>query len=233
MKNIHNMGWSVGYELLYKDSVKRDSIIALYPYINSWYNAVKLASIGKFEDVKKLLAIDEMQAAINNSNSMASSNLIYQNLKNLAILYANNLISSDSIPTDSNVIFTLNELAYQDPTLGGEAVWMARAILRKDVFATWNNLKVFETKELKSISVPLTISIYPNPTSGDFQLKCTQEYSKILVCNNLGTKVLDIPIASYKTLQQLSLETLPDGLYVIKLYNGSNEVANIKIAIIK
>ncbi|MBL0054576.1 MAG: hypothetical protein IPP29_25425 [Bacteroidetes bacterium] len=107
-----------GYELMYKDSIRRDSINTLYPYIATWYNAIKLASIGKFEDIKKLLANDEKQAAINKANSITANNLIYQNLKTLALLFANNLIHSDSIPSDSIVLSTLNELADQaDPTL--------------------------------------------------------------------------------------------------------------------
>ena len=198
-----------------------------------YLSILEASNIGKFEDIKKLLANDEKQAAINKANSITANNLIYQNLKSLALLFANNLIHSDSIPTDSVVLFTLNELADQDPTLEGEAVFIARAILRKDVFASGSNLKQVKPKVIKNSIAPLTITVYPNPTTGEFQLSCTQEYNNIEITNYLGKAILSIPITNYKLSEAINLNVLPNGLYLIKLYSGRSEIAKTKIEIIK
>ena len=221
-----------GYNLMKRDSAKRDSITTLYPYITTWYNAMKLASIGKFEDVKKLLTNDEKQAAINKANSISSSNIIYQNLKTLSLLFANNLLHTDSIPTDSTVVYTLNQLGDQDPTLGGEAVWLARAILRKDVFVTYEITRRIGKKDISQNILEATkLEVFPNPSMQFFMIELNRIYDNISIENILGLEVFRLRIQGNS--KKINCEKLENGCYILKCKNGNITVAHSKLIINK
>jgi len=78
-----------------------------------------------------------------------------------------------------------------------------------------------------------TISIYPNPTSGMFNIKLNslyQNYSTISIINAVGQKIISIPNADSLTI--IDLSTQPNGIYLIQI-NSNTEAFNKKIILNK
>ncbi|MBL0053961.1 MAG: hypothetical protein IPP29_21955 [Bacteroidetes bacterium] len=75
------------FSILLNDSNMRDSLTNLYGYINNWYNYLSTANIGKFEEIQKLLAANNKQAAINKANTIIASSIILSKFKNTFITF--------------------------------------------------------------------------------------------------------------------------------------------------
>ncbi len=78
------------------------------------------------------------------------------------------------------------------------------------------------------------ISIYPNPSNGNFQLKMSsdqtgKEYA-LSVYNILGTKVYSKTSFRAQSLSTVNVADLPKGTYLLRIYNGK-ESYNRKIVV--
>jgi hypothetical protein len=91
------------------------------------------------------------------------------------------------------------------------------------------DLTKFDVEELEWIK---SIEVYPNPTNGHLKIETHQNNSnqaKLQVIDIKGQILLEAPFESGQTTQNLNLEHLPAGLYLLKVSTG--EVArNIKIS---
>jgi hypothetical protein len=80
------------------------------------------------------------------------------------------------------------------------------------------------------------INAYPNPNQGDFTINIQGKiYGKIDISlyNSLGLRVYHTPIikTEFDTDYQLHLPQLPEGVYLLKLYNANHEQYLVKIII--
>lgn len=78
------------------------------------------------------------------------------------------------------------------------------------------------------------ISVYPNPSNGNFQLKISdpqqgKEY-ELAVYNILGTKVYSKTNFRSQSLNTVDVADLPKGTYLLRLYNGKDSY-NRKIVV--
>jgi len=104
---------------------------------------------------------------------------------------------------------------------------------RVEVFAGDNSTKVDydiinildAVKNIKNSS----ICIYPNPSSGNFTLSGLAPGSKIKVSNILGRQLLEKTANQDKI--QLALEGQPGGIYILKISNGPNVLACVKLIV--
>ena len=222
------------FSILLNDSNMRDSLTNLYGYIDNWYNYLSTANIGKFEEIQKLLAANNRQAAINKANTLITSSVIYQNLKTLSLLFANNLISTDSIPTDSSVVYVLNTIADQDPTIGGKAVWIARAILRKDIFAFSNNLnRVKNEIKVNSAIETADVSIKPNPANKEITVSSNSIIKEIVIEDMQGMRVKQLQLTENANSIEINISNLTSGVYVVKCHFENEKYLFTKLVITK
>ena len=222
------------FSILLNDSNMRDSLKNLYGYIDNWYNYLSTANIGKFEEIQKLLAANNKQAAINKANTLITSSVIYQNLKTLSLLFANNLISTDSIPTDSSVVYVLNTIADQDPTIGGKAVWIARAILRKDIFAFSNNLnRVKNEIKVNSAIETADVSIKPNPANKEITVSSNSIIKEIVIEDMQGMRVKQLQLTENANSIEINISNLTSGVYVVKCHFENEKYLFTKLVITK
>ena len=182
-----------------------------------------------------MLAANNKQAAINKANTLITSSVIYQNLKTLSLLFANNLISTDSIPTDSSVVYVLNTIADQDPTIGGKAVWIARAILKKDIFAFGNNTNrikneaIVEDKAIEKI----TVVIKPNPANKEIIVSCNSIIKKIVIDDMHGMRVKQIQLTENESSIEINISNLTQGVYVVKCLLENENYVCTKLVVTK
>ncbi|MBK8848237.1 MAG: T9SS type A sorting domain-containing protein [Bacteroidetes bacterium] len=222
------------FSILLNDSNMRDSLTNLYGYIDNWYNYLSTANIGKFEEIQKLLASNNRQAAINKANTLITSSVIYQNLKTLSLLFANNLISTDSIPTDSSVVYVLNTIADQDPTIGGKAVWIARAILKKDIFAFSNNLnRVKNEIKVNSAIETADVSIKPNPANKEITVSSNSIIKEIVIEDMQGMRVKQLQLTENANSIEINISNLTSGVYVVKCHFENEKYLFTKLVITK
>jgi len=82
------------------------------------------------------------------------------------------------------------------------------------------------------------ISIYPNPTNGDFTLKVANNRqligdSKIEVYNVLGEIVYEETLSPNEGKYKINLSNATTGVYTLKVYYSADRVENCKLIIIK
>jgi len=74
----------------------------------------------------------------------------------------------------------------------------------------------------------LHVSIYPNPTTGLFNLTSSVKNIRYKIYNNVGEEIISNEIDNYST--QIDLSNSPSGVYILQLIseNSSQEMAIIK-----
>ena len=95
------------------------------------FNELRRTNIGAFEVVKDLLAANDNLTALNKLNAMVNWNRIDANNTFMGILVAINYDPSGD--DDADTLQRVIDISSEHPFYGGEAVYMARAMLHIDV----------------------------------------------------------------------------------------------------
>ena len=196
------------------------------------YNLLMQSNIGKFEDAKASLSTKELQEALNKLNSMQGLNSIDENNKYITKLLA--LGYDPDLDLDSDTIASVTSIALLHPFYGGEAVYMARAILRIDVHDQLPQYrKASRPKPVKSFLN--SIIAYPNPSSNAMTLYSNQPFQKsdIRIFNSVGEQVKFMNLPDEEVICVLSLDQLPSGIYSYQIYTANTLIKNDKLVIIK
>jgi hypothetical protein len=67
--------------------------------------------------------------------------------------------------------------------------------------------------------VPVSLQVYPNPTTGDITVKTPSQCREIQIFDVLGRKVLDQAVQGY--VQELNIAPFTPGVYFLKLFTDS------------
>ncbi|HYG51221.1 MAG TPA: T9SS type A sorting domain-containing protein [Flavobacteriales bacterium] len=89
---------------------------------------------------------------------------------------------------------------------------------------TIKNETVFETGEN-------SLTIYPNPSAGDVFVKTNAGSGTVEVFNVLGVKVAQSNLVTGEN--KLGLSGLPDGEYILKVFNGRKEIVKVERIILQ
>ena len=196
------------------------------------YNLIAQSNIGKFEDIKASLSSKEIQEAINKLNSMQNLNSIDENNKFISGLIA--LGYDVDLDLDSDTIALVTLIALQHPFYGGEAVYMARAMLRTDVH---DQLPQYRKSNRPKVTKPITntVVVYPNPTTKDVTLFSNQPFSQseLRIYNSFGEQIRFIVLPDQQSIFNVSLDELPSGIYSIKITSKNILVKQDKIVLLK
>ena len=122
-------------------------------------------------------------------------------------------------------IIELEDVAAQCPLKGGDAVYMARGVLDMHMITTeYDDSNLCQTVEQRSDALRVaTMSISPNPSSGDFIITAPDKIDKIVVSDINGRIVNTINNVSDITYT-LDGQTLIPGIYVIKVQGVNDQV---------
>lgn len=196
------------------------------------YNLIAQTNIGKFEDIKASLSSKEIQEAVNKLNSMQNLNSIDENNKFISGLIA--LGYDVDLDLDSDTVALVTAIALQHPFYGGEAVYMARAMLRIDVH---DQMPIYRkgNRPKGNKSINNMVVVYPNPTTNSFTIFSNQLFneSELRMYNSYGEQIRFIELPEQQSIFNVSLEDLPSGIYSIKITSLNKLVIQEKLVLIK
>jgi hypothetical protein len=106
---------------------------------------------------------------------------------------------------------------------------------RPNIRLTFSNRGVPQVNETRDITSISGISVYPNPTEGEFKLQINSEYTgavQVTIYNTIGQIIKTVPFnkSNVNEERQISLANLPAGIYVVNVkMNG--ETMNSRIVL--
>lgn len=133
----------------------------------------------------------------------------------------------------------LGNIAFQCPLTGGAAVFKARAyykLLHPDAYYddSWTCIQsgvVYRNKPSVSIDY---CTLFPNPTTGKFQLDYSISSDAILeIIDGTGRVVLNSKISSEKSNESIDLSSYQNGLYYCRIINDNGVIFQKKVVVAK
>lgn len=187
-------------------------------------------------------ATKAQQALIYVSN-LSATNILEQNRKDALRLFLKS-IGQDVYTLSAGEIDTLSDIAHQCPAEGGSAVYIARALyvqLIEEKMFSDDTLCATEERALRKAETKHTdtyggIQLTPNPASHELTvsgLSALQAEQRIELINVAGVTVLEHVIPSGATSAQLSVGSLPQGVYQCRISDGREGVQTHKLLILR
>lgn len=213
----------------------KDSLQLLYSgsvyeiELQNFFNAMGLNNVGLLSNIEELLASNDYANAALYNSDIITDRLVETNLETVNRICASYEMRFDNL--DSLDRAELETIAYQNPSIGGVAVYRARAILGIDIEDSY-----LAFRRPKSESNVNSIRLVPNPTSGKFTVFTSSQDVKILeikVYNNVGQLVEVVSGVEGTSFYSLDLSNRPDGTYFIKSKLDNGTVMNNKLIVIK
>jgi len=132
-----------------------------------------------------------------------------------------------------NIGNELYRIANLTPTIGGNAVLMARAILKYEPKKVSKGIEYFQQTQINNDNV----TYYPNPASEyiDIILKNAifEEGTLIEFFDITGKMVLNTKINNQVSNISIDVRTLKQGLYFCNIKNSNKTAASFKVSIIR
>nr|MBK9650620.1 T9SS type A sorting domain-containing protein [Bacteroidota bacterium] len=165
--------------------------------------------------------------AINNNNSslafqklsaMINQNTIDENNNYMVMLVALNYDAS--LDADSDTIVVVNNIANQHPFYGGEAVYIARAMLHVTVEDVLPPLRRKNKANLKNIQIENAIKLIPNPAKYEVQIVSKTKFDTgtfVEIVNTLGSIILKKKINTGDFNFSIDISSLQSGVYTLKI----------------
>ncbi len=169
------------------------------------YNSLRTGNIGAFDEVKEFVKNNDFAQAYLKNLTIIHENVIEENKKIVNEIYLH-CEMNDTLP-DSLQISILENIAYQYPSTGGEAVYWARAILHLDIEDNMISLRkrnpIVKTEEGFG-------KLYPNPAGEtviyEYPLKQTEkgvfeiydQLNKMIFASEMLTTYLSINTSLFK-----------------------------------
>ncbi len=178
--------------------------------LQNFFNLMALGNTGYLENVKDALNSGDKAAA-----EIANLQVIPTNLHEANSKYVNEILiasDKDTISYDVTARNNLLSIAYQNPLVGGEAVYRARAILRLDLEDQTIGFRVADTWVIQE----QTFRVFPNPTTGEFFVSTSTEVNeevKLKVVNPLGIAVMSGAIMKDQSSTTIDLNSFDPGIY--------------------
>jgi len=218
-------------EYKYRDQKVALKSVRIQPLLysdNSIIQSFVASKVGT--DLEKVLNVDQalsegdVETAQTVNSQIIADEIYTSNRKIVNDIYLNYLANNGVL---SNVEeFLLEDIALQAPYVGGDAVYSARVLLDLDV----DDLDVDElgveyrySQEINTNQKnELSISVFPNPSNGLYNIKSTQELTRVEVYNLIGrlVKQVDLTINEY----ELDLSSESNGIYLLKFNVSGKEI---------
>ncbi|MFM9947915.1 MAG: T9SS type A sorting domain-containing protein [Saprospiraceae bacterium] len=173
---------------------------------------------------------------------ISPSNLPAENLQIVNRIFLSTVAAG--IMTLTNGEFDdISDIAWQCPLEGGHAVLGARALYQLRQYASFNDslicgISLLQRPGLSTQAASAAVqTLFPNPTSGELTLVLQSEITGsdllIRVTNLAGQEMLQIQEPEASSSIRINAGTLPEGLYLLSVYQADQRISSHKIAIIK
>lgn len=209
------------YLVLKNDATLRSSNAVFADYFTDHINS----NYEKFDVVNKHIETGDNATAIAELNTITPANDLESNLKfamNIALQKENDpgyIIS----PNDEA---TLIQLAWMPVWQGGNAVFVARALMNQEVNDVGNGLRIAHAMQK---GVGINTAVYPNPATAFIytEVNGIKEY-EITITEVTGRVAKNIHATAGKTF--IDLKALSNGLYLVSIKNAGNILSQTKIS---
>lgn len=222
-----------------------------------FYNEKKHTSVGQVEDLNTKIAFlsdtshfadtlwfqEKTEEVLQDNAALPGNEVFESNEKRVNELYLTKVLTMDSIiPEDSTFI---THLAYSCPVVEGSAVYKARAI-----YLTWNSAAIFDdefycqarthkrklTANKSGENLDYQFSLLPNPAKDfaklNYHMPSNQD-ATVSLYNVLGELIIQKPISSNLQSAEINTSVLSQGLYYVKVQQGSAVLYSSKLSVIK
>lgn len=209
-----------------------------------FYNYCKFRNIGQFEKVNTYIldtTFADTAAAYTTNNNIISTNTPEDNQKAVNAIYINQVAYEQDTtlevlneyeysPGDSAI---LNDIAYQNPIHGGEAVVQARALLKLDIYDDMD----FNDKKLPSSEKGYpSFAVFPNPNDGNMIVNYTAKEGDelyFIIYDIAGKLVKKQKLNANANEANISALELKSGTYFYSIKKDDKDLKNGKIVIVK
>ncbi len=235
----------------YKQLLNNDTLQNMGTVDDSLYqnfvSACAALPIGKLNDVDMALADtlpSRFDEALLKNQNIVTNNTVDENAKYVNELYIRKLkYEADSLNTEGNLyvfdsteIATLESVAYQNPVLGGNSVFLARILLWIEViddhWATPERRNQNFVKEDNRYGFKL----YPNPSSGQVTLDYVlqeNETGELGIYSSAGIAIKKYTFANNNNSLNVNESTLKSGTYIYAIKVNGQLVKMDKLVIVK
>jgi len=193
-----------------------------------FYNAMSQSNLEKYDSVafliykKDIAAASALLSGIEDTNDQESYLTIFYTLYLSKIIYDSTLSAEDSA--------SLLDMAYSNPLLYGDAVYLARNTLFLEVHdePLSSNLR---RPNFRRQNFSSTIKIHPNPSINYSIVKLNGElYSgKLQILDGMGHLIKDIYISN----GMLDIQTMSSGIYLIRISYENQSPLHCKLIIVR
>jgi hypothetical protein len=210
------------YLQLKYDEALRNSDQQFIDYYNSHINS----NFQKFDDVNNLIDNDQYTDALVLVNSITPTNEVQIKLQFALRIAIQTLIDPNFVIPQADVD-QLETLAWTPVWQGGNAVFIARALLFEEVNDYGNGLRIGQNGKGKDES--LSCNIYPNPAQDNISIAVTgiKEFEVRLTDVTGQVIIKQKSNASYSDINVINLRP---GLYFVEVYNDNVKIKSTKIS---
>lgn len=191
--------------------------------LQNFYDEYSSSNIAMFQEVKTLAEQGETEDAISQNENINDTNLIEYNTRIVNEIYFE-ATQSDTLHLTSAQVSALQNIAYQNPMEGGEAVYRARAMLR--IYISSNSSSVAYRKAKQDYK-PRIISadnfrIYPVPATDYFMIRNNDRQEKkiqFVIFDNTGRTMRK---SETKISEEIFISTssLMQGIYSLQIISS-------------
>lgn len=216
----------------------KDSLQLLYSgstydiELQNFFSAMALHNVGLLNNVEELLSNNDYANAQLFNDQINPSHLAEENLNTVNRVCAEYNLDFELL--DSARRSDIEQIAYQHPHIGGLAVYRARAILGIEVDDT--HLAFRQKMVNDTTRKQKEMTLIPNPSSGlvDVLLSLDdEEVTHLEVFNLSGIRVFNTSPSSNSGRISLNLNSLPDGIYQIKVRLSTGKKFVDKLVLIR
>ncbi len=182
------------------------------------YNQIGISNVGKYQQVIQKTSGRNYAEAYALLETIEDTNYYESQLKTVLSIYLNRIISDSVLNAQDTAILT--EIAYQNYLIGGEAVYLARAILRLEI----EDGPIGESRIKNPAPKKTTrfFTVHPNPATDWLELNYSNEDQvKHLVIYDISGRQIKMA-GNTRTIKLIDLQP---GLYFINIcYTDGEEL---------
>lgn len=175
------------------------------------YNQINVSNIGKYQQVIQKTSGRSYAEAYALLETIEDTNYYETQLRTVLALYLNRILNDSVLSAEDTAMLT--EIAYQNYLIGGEAVYLARAILRLEIED--GPIGEARLKKLESSVESRYFNVSPNPATESLNLDYNQEEKVVRI------EISDPSGRIYQStgnIKTVLISEMKPGLYLITLY---------------
>lgn len=190
--------------------------------LQNFYDEHSETNIAQLEQVRVLNEKGAVDSAVEENAAIVDTNLVEYNSKIVNEIYLA-ATQNDTLYLTPAQISILQSIAYQNPMLGGEAVYRARAMLKIDVEDSFTSFRKRRIENNTDKMHGTKFFVYPVPAEDFFIVRNYGKQNqkvKLMLYDNTGRL---IKIKETKIYSEISVSTieLPNGVYQLKILSDS------------